>query len=296
MKYWNVLTTPTKIAFILWTLDSFYMLFSGESRVNFFQWLIVWLFGCFIFCGIAQLISTKIRKNKSHSQNELTPNQEKVYREYQKALNDMGNSFSNFFKEAYYVNTTFLGVDSSETYYVFTYKAESRDQLNYLLSNQKEMFEKLDGKPIFSVLFDTTFQMKIGNTAQHRETTTSTPCIYNNFDVMDGHDFEYFCADLLTQNGFSNVEVTQGSGDHGIDILAEKDSITYAIQCKCYSKDVGNAAIQQAHTGKSIYKKDIAVVLTNRDFTPQAKEEAEMLGVKLWNREKLLSLINTANN
>ena len=112
-----------------------------------------------------------------------------------------------------------------------------------------------------------------------------------DFDNMTGHDFEHFCADLLTKNGFNNVEVTPGSGDHGIDILAEKDDITYAIQCKCYSKDIGNAAVQQAHTGKSIYKKDIAVVMTNRYFTTQAQEEAQALGVKLWNRDKLISFI-----
>jgi restriction system protein len=119
--------------------------------------------------------------------------------------------------------------------------------------------------------------------------TESKP--YNNFDYMEGHDFEYFCADILKKNGFENVEVTQGSGDHGIDILAEKDGITYAIQCKCYSSNIGNAAVQQAHTGKSIYKKDIAVVLTNRYFTAQAKEEAAALGVKLWDRDKLNSMI-----
>ncbi len=116
-----------------------------------------------------------------------------------------------------------------------------------------------------------------------------------NFDNMEGHDFEYFCADLLRKNGFNNVDVTQGSGDHGIDILAEKDDISYAIQCKCYSKDIGNPAVQQAHTGKSIYKRDVAVVLTNRYFTPQAQEEAEALGVKLWGRDKLLSLIKESN-
>lgn len=64
-----------------------------------------------------------------------------------------------------------------------------------------------------------------------------------DFDNMNGHEFEYFCADILKKNNFINVEVTQGSGDHGIDILAEKDDITYAIQCKCYSKDIGNAAV-----------------------------------------------------
>lgn len=112
-----------------------------------------------------------------------------------------------------------------------------------------------------------------------------------NYDIMDGHQFEYFCADILRKNGFSNVEVTQGSGDHGIDILAEKDGITYAIQCKCYSSNIGNAAVQQAYTGKGFYHKDIAVVLTNRYFTTQAVEEAKALGVKLWDRDNLNSMI-----
>ncbi len=112
-----------------------------------------------------------------------------------------------------------------------------------------------------------------------------------NIDNMDGHQFEYFCADIIRECGFEDVEVTQGSGDHGIDILAKKDDITYAIQCKCYSSDIGNAAIQQAHSGKGFYNKDIAVVLTNRYFTTQAIEEANALGVKLWDRDKLNSMI-----
>lgn len=113
-----------------------------------------------------------------------------------------------------------------------------------------------------------------------------------DYDSMEGHEFERFCASVLRRNRFFNVEVTQGSGDHGIDILAERDGITYAIQCKCYSSNIGNAAVQQAHTGKSIYKKDIAVVLTNRYFTKQAIEEAKVLGVKLWDRNKLNEMTN----
>ena len=116
-----------------------------------------------------------------------------------------------------------------------------------------------------------------------------------DFDNMEGHDFEYYCAGILRNNGFSAVEVTQGSGDHGIDILAEKDGITYAIQCKCYSSNIGNAAVQQAHSGKSIYKRDIAVVLTNQYFTSQAKEDASELGVKLWDRDKLNEMIKNIN-
>lgn len=112
-----------------------------------------------------------------------------------------------------------------------------------------------------------------------------------NFDHMSGYEFEYFCAEVLQKAGYTEVEVTQSTGDHGIDVLAKKDDISYAIQCKCYSSNIGNSAVQQAHTGKSLYRKDIAAVITNRYFTPQAVEEAKALGVKLWDRDKLTEMI-----
>lgn len=130
----------------------------------------------------------------------------------------------------------------------------------------------------------------------NQKSVNTCPDNFDKIDNMEGHDFEYFCADILRKNRFAKVEVTQGSGDHGIDILAEKDGISYAIQCKCYSSNVGNAAIQQAHTGKSLYHKDIAVVLTNQYFTQQAINEASALGVKLWDREHLINLIGNAEN
>ena len=43
-----------------------------------------------------------------------------------------------------------------------------------------------------------------------------------SYDRMDGHTFEHYCAGLLRRNGFHHVEVTRGSGEQGIDILAWK--------------------------------------------------------------------------
>jgi len=113
-----------------------------------------------------------------------------------------------------------------------------------------------------------------------------------DFDNMDGHTFEYFCAELLKGNGFKNVKVTQASGDDGIDILAEKDDISYGIQCKCYSDNIGNKAVQEAYTGKKMYHVDIGVILTNRYFTDSAINTAKKTRIKLWDRKKLLELID----
>lgn len=116
------------------------------------------------------------------------------------------------------------------------------------------------------------------------------------FDNMEGHKFEYFCADLLNRNGFKDVYITQGSGDQGIGIVAYKDEIKYGIQCKCYSSDVGNNAVQEVFAGKTFYGCHIGVVLTNQFFTKSAKELAKKNGVLLWDRRKLLELSENAKN
>lgn len=105
---------------------------------------------------------------------------------------------------------------------------------------------------------------------------------FDFFEDMDGHEFEYFCADLLKNHGFTEVEVTKGSGDYGIDILAEKDGVTYAIQCKRYAAPVGVKAIQEAYAGRDYYDRMVGAVMTNQYFTAPAVEAAKKLKILLW--------------
>ena len=111
------------------------------------------------------------------------------------------------------------------------------------------------------------------------------------FDLLEGHDFEYYCADLLMKRGFQEVEVTRGSGDYGIDILAERDGVTYAIQCKFYSAPVGIKAVQEAYAGRDYYDCMVGAVLTNQYFTQPAVEAAKKLKILLWDRGYLESMI-----
>ena len=104
----------------------------------------------------------------------------------------------------------------------------------------------------------------------------------NTFEDMEGHEFEFFCADLLKNRGFVDVEVTKGSGDYGIDILAEKDGVTYAIQCKRYTAPVGVKAIQEAYAGRDYYDRMVGAVMTNQYFTSPAVEAAKKLKILLW--------------
>ena len=113
----------------------------------------------------------------------------------------------------------------------------------------------------------------------------------SDIDLMEGRDFEYFCAELLKKCGFLEVEVTKGSGDYGIDILAEKDGVTYAIQCKCYAAPVGVKAVQEAYAGRDYYDRMVGAVLTNQYFTTPAVEAAKKLKILLWDRGYLESMM-----
>lgn len=112
-----------------------------------------------------------------------------------------------------------------------------------------------------------------------------------DLDLMEGHEFEYYCAELLEKCGFLDVEVTRGSGDYGIDILAEKDGVTYAIQCKCYTSPVGVKAVQEAYAGRDYYDRMVGVVLTNQYFTQPAVEAAGKLKILLWDRGYLEDML-----
>ena len=110
-------------------------------------------------------------------------------------------------------------------------------------------------------------------------------------DEMEGHEFEFYCADLLKDRGFCEVEVTSGSRDYGVDILAEKDGVTYAIQCKCYTTPVGVSAVQEVYAGRDYYGCMVGAVLTNQYFTEPAVDMAKKLQILLWDRGYLESMM-----
>lgn len=100
------------------------------------------------------------------------------------------------------------------------------------------------------------------------------------------YDFEIQCAEILKNNGWQ-AKTTQKSADQGIDVIATKDGVTVALQCKLYSRPVGNKAVQEAFSGKEFYQADIAGVVSNNTYTISAKRLAKNCGVLLLSPDDL---------
>ncbi|WP_417247050.1 restriction endonuclease [Celeribacter sp.] len=106
---------------------------------------------------------------------------------------------------------------------------------------------------------------------------------------FDGHAFEQWVCDALTGFGWE-ASVTSGSGDQGIDVIAQKDGFRIGIQCKLYSQPVGNKAVQEAHSGKVFYGLDAAAVVTNAGFTRSATDLGLATGILLLSHHDIPNL------
>ena len=91
---------------------------------------------------------------------------------------------------------------------------------------------------------------------------------------------------LLRKAGW-NAQVTGASGDQGTDVLARRGKRSLVLQCKLYSKPVGNSAVQQVAAARAHHRADFAAVVSNADFTPQARQLAATNDVFLLHHEEL---------
>lgn len=106
---------------------------------------------------------------------------------------------------------------------------------------------------------------------------------------MDPIAYEHMVADALTDLGWQ-TRLTKGSGDQGIDVIAEMREKRVVIQCKRYASAIGNAAVQEAFAGKSFENADYAAVVSNANFTRSARQLANSTQVILLHHDELSKL------
>jgi restriction system protein len=105
----------------------------------------------------------------------------------------------------------------------------------------------------------------------------------------DPFEYEQFCADILRSSGWQAV-VTQATGDQGADIRASKHGLNIIVQCKLYSKPVGNKAVQEVVGALAHYGAKHGLVVTNTGFTKSAKMLAASNNILLLNDAQLHQL------
>lgn len=119
---------------------------------------------------------------------------------------------------------------------------------------------------------------------------------------MNPYDFEKLSGVLLREAGFSRLQITQKSGDGGIDgygYLNINDFISFkiAFQCKRYQNNVTSKEIRDFRGSMESDIKN-GIFITTSDFTKDAKEEAVAKGkqhIDLINGDRLVEKLIELN-
>jgi hypothetical protein len=131
--------------------------------------------------------------------------------------------------------------------------------------------------------------------ARHNQEVTEK--LREHLHQIDPKEFEYLIAALLNKIGFENVEVVGGSGDGGIDLVADLTvggvtNVRTEIQAKRYRNNIGSKCIRELRGSAELTKRGL--IITTSDFSKDAIEEAGLpnkMPISLVNGERLVELL-----
>lgn len=103
---------------------------------------------------------------------------------------------------------------------------------------------------------------------------------------MDPIAFEHHCATILETQGWL-CEVTQASGDFGVDVIAKRPGAKVAIQVKKWAAAVNLSAVQEVVAGCAHCGAHHAAVVSVSGYLPSARELARANDVLLLSYDDL---------
>ena len=108
-------------------------------------------------------------------------------------------------------------------------------------------------------------------------------------NYSNGGVFVNYIADLLRENGFESVAIPK---DNNNVVLSTRGEVWFFIQC-IYSEDpVETVSVQRVLRNMLIYKRDVAIVLTNNTFTSEAIHFGKLHNLILWDEKQIDDLAN----
>lgn len=143
----------------------------------------------------------------------------------------------------------------------------------------------LPGEPVLVAAFERDATRLVQRWVLREREDSEDPAFVGH----DPHAFEHHCAEVMRRAGWE-ASVTAGSGDQGVDVLAQLGALSVAVQCKLHNAPVGNKAVQEVHAAMGFVDAEAAAVVSNADYTASARELAAKLGVLLLHHEDLPNL------
>ena len=147
--------------------------------------------------------------------------------------------------------------------------------------------------PAVIVVYALTLSLASAATNAPKSAATNAVPDIVQVDKMSGVAFEKLVKQLLEKQGYE-VGKLRESNDYGVDLIANKDKVRIAVQVKRSKNRITRKAISDAVAGMKYYKCTKAMVVTNSEFTEDAREFGRGTECTLVDRKILLEWLGAA--
>ena len=107
---------------------------------------------------------------------------------------------------------------------------------------------------------------------------------------MDWRKFEALVGEYFRRQGYTVIETGGGGPDGGVDVLLQKGSDRYLVQCKHWrALRVGVAPVRELYGAMAARRVAGGFLVTSGDFTEEARRFAQGREVQLINGKKLMA-------
>jgi hypothetical protein len=110
--------------------------------------------------------------------------------------------------------------------------------------------------------------------------------------TMDGVEFEHWVGDLFRRAGFE-VDITQASGDHGVDLWARMQGRLVAVQCKRWDGAVGEPVVRDLYGAMTAGHAHAGCLVTTGSFTTQAHQFSKDKPLHLMAFDSLMEVVRS---
>ena len=112
-------------------------------------------------------------------------------------------------------------------------------------------------------------------------------------ESLSEKEFEHFIVWLLEELGYS-IQPEKYPAPLGVDLIATNDGERIAIQARKYPKtySILNPILWMSDQAKRTFGCQSSIIISTSYFTQQTLEEAQKLGVEIWDADTLTTKIN----
>ena len=114
------------------------------------------------------------------------------------------------------------------------------------------------------------------------------------FLALTPAEFEHAVAELIVPLGYTDVRVTGGAADLGVDVLCrDRKGHKVAIQVKRYQpgNDISSSAVQTFMGGMVAHKAERGIIVTTSSSTGPARDLAQNQGIQMIDGAELTRML-----